>query len=266
MYWRPPYRYIRLGSSGTDPSGFLRVVIIKGLIVVLVCRPKEFIFLKTRKTAGTSVEMLLEPLCAEAGHVPVEYAPTKISRYGVIAGRPMPKPSRMAAMLDVIRGPRWIEHMPAADVRRRLGAGTFDSYCKLTTVRNPFDRMVSQFHWRSRKRDGVAPEDLRSAFKAHLNGSFRDDVEIVQIDGRMIPDRVIRFEHLNEDLTELATAWDLPIVLSKLPHKKNLGAKRKGTPLEVYYDAEAIDIVRRRMAWVFDLGIYPDLPDFDTAA
>ena len=58
--------------------------------MTLVSHKHQFVFLKTRKTAGTSIEMLLEPFCAPPGHVPVERTEGMVTPHGVIGHRLQP--------------------------------------------------------------------------------------------------------------------------------------------------------------------------------
>ncbi len=55
--------------------------------MALVCYKHRFIFLKTRKTAGTSVEMALEPLCVPPGTEIREHRSMIKTRYGIVAHR-----------------------------------------------------------------------------------------------------------------------------------------------------------------------------------
>jgi hypothetical protein len=110
--------------------------------MVLVSHEKEFIFLKTSKTAGTSVEMVLEPFCAPPNHQPSEKTRKIVSKHGVVGRRMIPskKPSWLFRWQN-----RWAHHDPAAVVQRRLGKDRFLRYTKVSVARNPFDRAVSQF-------------------------------------------------------------------------------------------------------------------------
>ena len=58
--------------------------------MVAVSHSHKFIFLKTRKTAGTSIEMLLEPLCTEPNSVVTEERATSITRQGIVGRRLIP--------------------------------------------------------------------------------------------------------------------------------------------------------------------------------
>jgi len=223
--------------------------------MVLVSHRREFIFLKTRKTAGTSIELLLEPFCAPPGHVATEVTYQRVSREGIIGARG----TRRRGLGRYFR-PDWRNHKPAAAVRRDLGERRWRRYAKITSVRDPFDRMVSLFHWMTRvdpDSEGAIP-----AFRSFVKeGRWADDRRVVCIDDAFVPEHTVRFEHLRHDLAALGRRLDLTIDLSGLPHAK--GKPRRLLPSAAYYDPASIDVVRTRLAWVFENFDYPDRPGDD---
>ena len=230
--------------------------------MVLVCHSKEFVFLKTRKTAGTTVEMVLEPLCAPPGHVVKEQTPARLSRYGIIGTRRIPQ---RRPMWLYRHSNFWRNHMGAEKTRTALGPEKFDRYTKISAVREPFSRSVSQFRWRLQEagRDASSMEfsEQRAAFRDFVaGGDWPDDREIVHVGGRYVIDHAVRFEHLAEDLKALIERLGLGLSAEAIPHTKSTGGPRKSIPLADYYDAESIATVRQRFSWVYDHFDYPDRP------
>jgi len=136
--------------------------------MVKASHAREFIFLKTRKTAGTSIEMALEPWCRPPGAVVVEQTPALILKTGIV-GR------RLLRQLKLDRRPRrtdWTNHMTAAAVCKALGRGKWDRYRKITTVRNPFDLLVSRFHFNQSNLGKIGDGDFAQT-RAALNAAGR---------------------------------------------------------------------------------------------
>lgn len=248
--------------------------------MVLVCHDRAFIYLKTYKTAGTSTEMALEPFCAPPGHVVAHATPARISRHGIIGAR------TQHAKTDTTG---WLSHMPAAEVRARLGPDRFDAYLKVASIRNPFDKAVSWFHFAmSQRRRQAAPgeappppgsepaADEIARFRAFIArqaqvGHFRSprdiDWRVCWIDGECVIDTFLRLEAMDDDLAALCRQLGISRDEVRLADVKR--ASRKNDRIEVpdYFDAATADILRRKHAWIFEAGGYSTDPaDADRAS
>lgn len=228
--------------------------------MTLVSHDRRFVFLKTRKTAGTSIEIYLKPWCLPPG-ADVPQTDFHVSRHGIVGAITGPK-ARLRRETPWWR-PVWYHHMPAAEVRKRIGARRFDGYLKVTSVRNPFARMVSSFHFRMSER-GEELEDFdatRARFRRFvLERDWDNDAKVVTIDGRFAPQVVIRFEALASDLASVCRRLGIPFEPERLPHEKNVSAGRQRRPVGDYYDADTAAHVRARLAWVFERFAYPEDP------
>lgn len=230
--------------------------------MVMVSHAREFIFLKTRKTAGTSVEMVLEPLCRPPGAEVSERTPTLISAQGIVGRRLTPRP-RLFRLRRLLGQTDWYNHMPAIEVRAALGAARWDRYRKIATIRNPFDLAVSRYHWEL-ARHGL-PEtgdfaETRARFRAMLlSGQFDGDHPIVHLGGRYVIDEMIRFETIQADLDALMARLAPGAPPVALPHTKKTSNRRQHAVAE-YFDAEGIAAIRKSAAWVFERFGYPERP------
>lgn len=233
--------------------------------MVMVSHQHEFIFLKSRKTAGTSIEMSLEPLCGAPRAEVTEATPARVSRQGVIGRRVLGRPRyiKLAQKLHIPFVPNWHNHMTAADVRAALGAARWTRYRKITSVRNPFDRAVSSFHWQEFAK-GLPVEDdfsvVRSRFRDWVARTRPDsDKDVLFLDGAFTCDLAIRFESLAADLEKIYHMFDPAAGPVKIYHVKDAGPRRK-QPVPEYFDEASIATVLEHSAWVFDRFGYPDRP------
>ena len=222
--------------------------------MVMVSFDRDFVFLKTRKTAGTSIEMALEPFCRPAGARITEETPIRRSRHGIVGRRVADGPGWLDRLL---RRTDWHNHMPAREVRDALGLRRWARIRKITSVRNPFDLAVSRYHWQLMRKGLPEAADFaetRRNFRAMLEAGKRVidvDHDIVHIDGVLVTDHILRFEHLAEDLDRVAGELDLARSLISLPHTKQT-SHRRARPTADYFDETCAEIVRRSAAWVFD--------------
>lgn len=233
--------------------------------MTLVSYTHDFIYLRTRKTASSSISMYLQPFCAPPGTAPIELNPFPlITDYGIVSRswgkNPVPPEVAAGHPGASLAGPdrQWVAHMEASRVRDRLAPGFWKRAIKLTSVRNPFARIVSSFYWQGafagKPKEELAPEVQVARFRRMvLNGKFQDDREIVFLEGRFVPELLIRQEHLVEDLAGVASRLGLDTTHSHLPvTKKTASSNETARPsLADLYDDETADIVRDRFDWVF---------------
>jgi hypothetical protein len=235
---------------------------------MLISHVHQFIYLKTRKTAGTSVEMAFQPWAAgNSSAEVVEKTHAKVSVNGIIG-------SRMIRNADYRPADKiWYNHMPAEEIERRMAPRLWERYLKFAVVRNPFDKVVSNFHRYHSGRflahgranqsppEPVDAAETRALFRDYvLNQEWRTDEEVVTLRGARCVDVLLRYECLRNDIDQLATRLEIDPTKVLLPVTKDGKALRKAQPLDAYYDAETIDKVRLKLGWMFDWGGYPDTP------
>ena len=233
--------------------------------MVLVSYRYNFIYLKSRKTAGTSVEMALEPLCTPPGATVTEATETSKTQYGIVGRRgkkrkSLPLLGRVEKLLL-----RWEAQKPAWAVRFGVGKRCWDRSTRIANIRNPFDKVISWYHFEHRHEGNVKNLDfsiLRKNFLEQLKGGrFGGDRNIFFIGDNYVIDRIIRFEHLRDDLTALQRELELPIdPVAGLSHEKSMKESRRNYPVPDYFDREAIEIVKSNYDWVFDRFDYPTEP------
>lgn len=224
---------------------------------MIVSHKHKFIFLKTRKTAGTSVEAALTAICAPGDIVtPISPADEPL-RAGTIGpsnhrGNFNPLPELTAPGVDItrtirdaIRGRRFFNHMTAVQARNRLPRRVWDSYFKFTVERNPWDKTVSLFHWRNRGRDvGLTWEEFIE------NWPLQSDWRIYTLGGELAVDFVVRYESLADDLKsamqQVGVSDDFELPKAKGGHRKDPRSYRQ------YYSDAQRDRVAQHFAREID--------------
>jgi hypothetical protein len=214
-------------------------------LLVIVSHEHGFVFMKTRKTAGTSVEIALSRVCGDDDVItPVTDDDEALRRAGGGRG---PQNFESPPHLDR----RAFNHMPVSMVRKMLGRKRFESYFSFAVERNPWDAVVSLYHWRFRDSE---PGDFAAYVASEAVATFATKNErIYRIKGEVAVDRVLRYESLADELAAVWKELDLP-GRPDLPHAKS-GTRPRGPSYRSYYD----DSSRRRVAELFaapiaDLG------------
>jgi hypothetical protein len=212
---------------------------------VIVSHEHGFVFMKTRKTAGTSVEIALSRVCgADDVITPVTDEDELLRR---AAGGRGPQHYLTPPNLDR----KAFNHMPVSMVRKMLGRRQFESYFSFAIERNPWDAVVSLFHWRFRDSE---PGSFREYVASEGIETFATkNQRIYRLRGEIAVDRVLRYESLADELSAVWSELGLP-GSPDLPRAK-AGVRPRGPSYRAYYD----DASRERVAELFaapiaDLG------------
>ena len=230
--------------------------------MVLVCHSRGLVYLKTRKTAGTSAEMCLER--ALTGEEVAEQAHAWTDGDITVGHRMIPANRQT----DLDR--QWYNHMTATEVKAAIGADRFDAALKVACARNPYDMVLSRFHWTEARRKTpppVTPDEHRRRFEEFLetvDGIASHDV--VHDGDTFVPDLLIRFETLSEDLKALCDRLGLPFDPSFLPVTKATRDRRGGLSVADYFTPRTRRFVRDRMGWLFTRAGYDDTLPSESAA
>ena len=195
----------------------------------MISHDKKCIFIHIPKCGGTSVEDVIWP--KEQGRTEEDLWMGFVSRF------------------ENKYQTGGLQHLLAWQVREEVGHDVFRDYYKFAFVRNPWDRVVSQFAYIQRRPDLMDYVGMTSntEFKAYLELiRLKEHVQwmpqvrfLLDHDGSLLVDRIGRLESFNEDCAQIFDA--LGLALDQLPGHVNL-SKRQA--FQYYYsDSEAVEIV-----------------------
>jgi hypothetical protein len=155
---------------------------------VIISHQYRFIFVKTLKTAGTSIEVFLSQHCGPDDVL------TPIL--------PHVEPHRPRNQEG------FFNHMPAAAIRDRVGPAVWRRYYKFCVERNPWDKTLSYYHMQNaREGGGLTLGDFLARNDFPLNfPKYTDPGD----SGRVLVDWVLRYERLAEDLAEVFGMLGVP--------------------------------------------------------
>lgn len=216
---------------------------------MIISHEHKFIFLKTRKTAGTSMEIALSQHCGPRDVI------TRISpedettrrelgfrgpRNYFLPFRQAP-PGRWPQLLSPFPLFRYYNHVPGRVVQRHVGEELWKDYFVFCFERNPFDRAISFYYYRTKSKGDRRPalsEVLRHSAAWRLS-----NWHIYAIDDRVAVDFVGRYENLKDDLK---TAWQkigLPGEPTMVHAKSSVRTDRR--PYQEVFDDESRSIIER---------------------
>ncbi len=197
----------------------------------------RFLFIKTRKTAGTSVEIALSRYCAgpddvitpispedellrlEHGRLPQNFS---ARRYREAAYRAIVRTRYQPLMKAFVRWEwprrRFYNHMTMSEVRALVPAARLAGVTSFTIERHPYEKVVSLAHFSKNTRDQRGRELPAIVDSVIAERKYLNYPQYV-VDGAVAVDRVIRHERLVDDLNALMRELDLP-ALPSLPNAK----------------------------------------------
>ena len=206
---------------------------------MIISHKYRFIFLKTKKTAGTSIEIALSRVCGEEDIItPISPEDEDVRRdLGYRGAQKHLSPMWDYGFRDVARllirrkkKLRYYNHISAREVRRLIGEGTWNDYYKFCFERNPWDRVISFYYWqyKSEPRPSIS-EFLDSDMPLMLK---KKGFELYTIDGKVVVNRVCLFENLKEELERIRVQLGLTEELV-LPKSKSSFRKDKRSYREI---------------------------------
>ena len=175
----------------------------------------KFIFIKTAKTAGTSIEVFLSKHCGPQDIVTPIVPPVEGHQARNYEGLINPIPEmveRPWKFFSVLRHTmrsrtKFYNHMPARQVKQRVPADVWNGYFKFCVERNPWDKVVSHYHMHLTRQGG------RLSFDEYLRRGrfpFNDLRYMNRSRTKIIVDRIVRYENLLVELDEVLAQLGIP--------------------------------------------------------
>jgi len=161
-----------------------------------------------------------------------------------------------------IEGSSFYHHMSAKKVIDNVGWDLWDAYYKFTTIRNPFDKMVSAFFWSEKEAKHYPHSRQIEAFRCWLDydSLINDSVSRWVFDRNkyvlgndVCVDFFIRYENLEQDLMCVCKKLDVPWEPESLLKLKS-GSNPKKHSYQCFYDEISITKV---LDWFeFEFGFF----------
>lgn len=184
----------------------------------------SFIFLKTRKTAGSSIEGYLLGYLSFEDEISTSIDPEPLNRPFWSTPNVTTRWSSLERSIKIrarklnIHRMRLREHMEAQRVKKHVGAAAWDSYFKFCIERDPVDRFLSLWHWYNRKnRLNVSLDWVLGTLENSDPQVIKDrglyywtNWPIYTIEDKIAVDRVIPYERLYEELPEILESLGIP--------------------------------------------------------
>ncbi|MEM6384343.1 MAG: sulfotransferase family 2 domain-containing protein [Pseudomonadota bacterium] len=220
---------------------------------MILSHAHKFIYIKTIKTASSSIEAALSTVCGPDDVI----TPTRDDLLALRDARgpqnyriDHPAKPKIPLYRKLLRRPErhyhptvgFYEHMPAWRVKTYVGDAVWNSYFKFSFERNPWDRQVSFYYFRSKNR---GREETFAQFVADAKRSSVDNWGLYTLDDTPALDFIGRYETLEDDFEKVKQACGLPESLSLPVHNTS---QRTSGYVEYYDDPQLIETIATRYA------------------
>lgn len=205
---------------------------------MIISHKYKFIFIKTAKTASSSVEIALSKFCGSediiTGVIPEEEEMRRNLGYRGSQNYFVPKSQYgfhdWRRFLYKGKKPEYRRHGSASHIKKYIGGEVWNSYFKFCVERNPWDRMISCYYWwnKTEPRPGIS-EFLKSRGSLSLQRRGRD---LYTINGKIVVDKICLYENLEEDLEKVRIRCGIPEKLT-IPNAKSSTRKDRRSYREI---------------------------------
>lgn len=201
---------------------------------MLLSHSKKFIFIHVPKTAGRSIEHILEPYhyCSSLKN--------RIKR-------------KYQLFYPIAPAGKFDYHIKAVELQAQIPSATFEQYFKFTFVRNPWDWLVSLYFYTIQTPKHVSYRQFKKMgnFEACVEwmttqGTFFQKDYICDQNDRLLVDFVGKFENLTADFQKIATTLNLPHTLAD-----HFNASQRGRNYRDYYTTK----MRQQVAKAYQADI-----------
>ena len=211
---------------------------------MIISHSHRFIFIKSLKTAGTSIEAGLSNFCSGNDVV------TPLGDYE------FNRDESGAWVHKSMNEGNYRQHDDALTIRDSLSPEVWSGYFKFSITRNPWDRALSNFFWEKRQDSSLTPpkrvyhnlgvpyDDFTPVKKKFIeyikSRTLENNDAFYVIDDQLCVDFVIRYEHLDDDCREVCSRTGLQTF--HIPRLKS-GIRKNKRHYTEYFDDETRDIV-----------------------
>lgn len=182
---------------------------------MIISHKYKFIFIKTRKTAGTSIELYLSKFCSKNDILTPIHPPEKGHRPRNYRGifNPIKEGSLKyynfpySPIKNFVKGKKFFNHIPAVYVKSRIPSSMWKNYYVFCFERNPWDKTLSHFRMIKSRVSGEFTLDdyFEKVFFCYNFPQYMDKKQ-----EKVIVDHICKYESINSELQKVFKKLKVP--------------------------------------------------------
>ena len=102
------------------------------------------------------------------------------------------------------------EHTTLKDLKKFIPKKVFEEYYKFCIIRHPYDSMISHYWWEVGKNDFDSSKPFFEFLEKESYKHFKMTYDIIFSSDKLLFNKCIKYENLEEDINEVSKSIDLP--------------------------------------------------------
>ena len=171
---------------------------------MIISHKYKFIFIKTRKTAGTTIEYNISKYLGKNDIIPPSnqsiylsqnyFYDTKFSKFL--------KKIHLNKISKKFKN-KFSEHEHAFDLKKKIDRNFFDGYFKFCVEREPVDKCISYYFMRKNSSTSSTVKQNMTWDDFVQKKRFPVDSNMYSYGNKLLVDKIIKYENLENELTEI---------------------------------------------------------------
>ena len=213
---------------------------------MIVSYSRNFIFIKTKKTAGSTVEAVLATGCARSDIVTypsIKYVGMDPAKLGTEYASERQDDEELESKRRGKKRGDFFNHMSAEEAYPRIDPAFWNAALKLTVERHPYEKAVSQAYFRLNRNPRNAANFLAYLDRIVRTGDYVG-FKRWSMNGKNVVDEFIRLENLQADLALIGQRIGIAVP-AELPRLKSRTRVDRRPAKEILTDEQKLIIFER---------------------
>jgi len=171
---------------------------------MIISHKYKFIFIKTRKTAGTTIEYNISKYLGKNDIIPPSNQSIYLSQ-NYIYDTKISKFLKKVKLTKIGRTfeKKFTEHEHAFDLKKKINKNFFDNYFKFCVEREPVDKCISYYFMRKNTSTSTTIKQNMTWDDFVQKKRFPVDSNMYSYGNKLLVDKIIKYENLENELTEI---------------------------------------------------------------
>ena len=190
--------------------------------IMIISHKHKFMFIKTKKTAGTSFEIALSKYCGSEDII------TPISAEDELIRKDLNYKGPQNYKTDTVE---YYSHINAQDIKSSIGDEIWNSYYKFCFERNIYEKIISFYYWEYKTEP--RPNIKEFILSDRINRLLIGDNCNYKINSKVAVDDIYQYEFLQESFKNILNKLSIKDDKAFLPQAKTKYRKNKSSYKEI---------------------------------